>query len=336
MKKILDEIDIFTSEGFNQPSAFLGAILMNYGTQIIYYTTRKNVQDEIDKFLTDLQDTIKARLPNLSEGFKLKKLLGLAQILEQVSNLVTVNVVNRIPQKQTEDDNYKDMSNVTIKSIIGGGTELRKNDKGDTIVRVKEALGYTKDKTPYFTQDFDTFILKYKGENELDNTNSNISRDLICSIKQYQQLCSTSSGQKTTAPPTNTSIPIELKYLNDFATAVGNGVPSYGTCKSLFDYYSEQSLNYIRLKKVNQTPKITKGQLQPIKDKIMYDILLAKFTQIPIAKQVLLLTKNATLWHGSNGMPLTRQHELENVRNKIMIPKPQEPIGQSRPEINFA
>jgi hypothetical protein len=54
-----------------------------------------------------------------------------------------------------------------------------------------------------------------------------------------------------------------------------------------------------------------------IKHKVMEAILLAKFTQIPIAKQVLLLTKNAILLHGSKGMPLTRQHELENVRNKI-------------------
>jgi hypothetical protein len=94
----------------------------------------------------------------------------------------------------------------------------------------------------------------------------------MCSIEQYKQLCSTSSGQKTTAPPTNTtdSTPIELKYLNDYATAVGNGIPEYGTCKSLFDYYSEQALNYRRLKKVNKAPNITKEQLQPIKDKILY------------------------------------------------------------------
>ena len=85
-------------------------------------------------------------------------------------------------------------------------------------------------------------------------------------------MCSTSSGQKTTAPPTNTtdSTPIELKYLNDYAKYVGDGIPSYGNCKSLFDYYSEQALNYRRLKKVNKAPNITKEQLQPIKDKILY------------------------------------------------------------------
>jgi hypothetical protein len=55
----------------------------------------------------------------------------------------------------------------------------------------------------------------------------------------------------------NTATPIELKYLNDYANAVGTGIPSYGTCKSLFDYYSEQALNYRRLKKVNQEPNIT-------------------------------------------------------------------------------
>jgi predicted NAD-dependent protein-ADP-ribosyltransferase YbiA (DUF1768 family) len=54
-----------------------------------------------------------------------------------------------------------------------------------------------------------------------------------------------------------------------------------------------------------------------IKHKIMDEILFAKFTQIPIAKQVLLLTKNAILLHGTKGTPITRQTELENVRNKI-------------------
>ena len=109
-KEIGDWINYFISEGFNQPSAFLGAILMNYGTQLTQYKARKNVQDEIDKYLTALQDTLTARL---NEGFKLKKLLGLSQILEQVSDFVVVNIVNGIPKKRTEDDNYID----TIKNI---------------------------------------------------------------------------------------------------------------------------------------------------------------------------------------------------------------------------
>jgi predicted NAD-dependent protein-ADP-ribosyltransferase YbiA (DUF1768 family) len=54
-----------------------------------------------------------------------------------------------------------------------------------------------------------------------------------------------------------------------------------------------------------------------IKYKIMEDILLAKFTQVPIAKQVLLLTQTAILLHGTRGTPIARQYELENVRNKI-------------------
>jgi hypothetical protein len=264
-QQVGNRIKQFLSKRYNEESSYVGAILSLYGKNISKYKTDEDIQSKIDTQLSSLQNYL-----TLYEGIQLKRSSGLSKILEQVSKIVVVNVVNGIPKKQTEDDDYKDMSNVTIKSIIGGGTELRKGDKGDTIVRVKEALGYDKDTTPYFTQDFDTFIIKYKGENELDNSNSNISRDLICSIKQYQQLCSTSSGQKTTAPPTNTSIPIELKYLNDFATAVGNGVPSYGTCKSLFDYYSEQALNYRRLKKVNKAPNITKEQLQPIKDKILY------------------------------------------------------------------
>jgi predicted NAD-dependent protein-ADP-ribosyltransferase YbiA (DUF1768 family) len=54
-----------------------------------------------------------------------------------------------------------------------------------------------------------------------------------------------------------------------------------------------------------------------IKNQIMYKILLAKFTQIPIAKQVLLLTHDAILLHGAKGIPICRQIELEKVRNEL-------------------
>jgi len=283
--EVAKKIKYLKGLNYNDECSYLGAILALYGKIISKYKTDINTQNNIDTHLPYLQKY----LQTINESLQLKRPNGLARILEQVSDFVTVYIDNGVPRKENDDDKYKDMSNVTIKSIIGGGTELRKGDRSDTIVRVKKALGYDKDTTPYFTQDFDTFILKYKGENELDNSNSNISKDLICSIKQYQQLCSTSSGQKTTAPPTNTSIPIELKYLNDFATAVGNGVPSYGTCKSLFDYYSEQALIYTRTKKVKMplptdTEVIKKEKeeklklendklmklLQPIKDKITY------------------------------------------------------------------
>jgi hypothetical protein len=269
-QQVSNKIKHFLSKNFNEETSYVGAILSLYGKNISKYKTDEDIQSKIDLQLPSLQNYL-----TLYEGIQLKRSSGLSQILEQASKIVVVNVVNGIPKKQTEDDNYKDMSSVTIKSIIGGGTELRKGDRSDTIVRVKEALGYTKDTTPYFTQDFDTFVIKYKGTNKLDNFNGNINQELMCSIEQYKQLCSTSSGQKTTAPPTNTtdSTPIELKYLNDYANAVGNGVPSYGTCKSLFDYYSQQALNYIRLKKVNKEPKDTeaiKKQLEPIKEKILY------------------------------------------------------------------
>ena len=49
----------------------------------------------------------------------------------------------------------------------------------------------------------------------------------------------------------------------------------------------------------------------------MKDILFAKFTQVDIANKVLALTKNAELLHGSKGIPITRQYELEAVRNQL-------------------
>jgi predicted NAD-dependent protein-ADP-ribosyltransferase YbiA (DUF1768 family) len=53
------------------------------------------------------------------------------------------------------------------------------------------------------------------------------------------------------------------------------------------------------------------------KNEILYEILWAKFTQIPIAKQILLLTHKAILLHGTRGTPISRQFQLEEVRNKI-------------------
>jgi len=53
------------------------------------------------------------------------------------------------------------------------------------------------------------------------------------------------------------------------------------------------------------------------KYQILYEILLAKFTQIPIAKQVLLLTHNAILLHGTRGIPISQQFQLEEVRKII-------------------
>jgi predicted NAD-dependent protein-ADP-ribosyltransferase YbiA (DUF1768 family) len=67
---------------------------------------------------------------------------------------------------------------------------------------------------------------------------------------------------------------------------------------------------------------LTNEELQKwndIKEKIMDDILLAKFTQIPIAKQVLLLTHDAILLHGTRGNPIKRQYNLENIRKKLKI-----------------
>lgn len=57
------------------------------------------------------------------------------------------------------------------------------------------------------------------------------------------------------------------------------------------------------------------------KNEILYEILWAKFTQIPIAKKVLLLTNNAILLHGIRGTPISRQFELEEVRKKLNIIK---------------
>jgi hypothetical protein len=266
-QQIGNRIKQFLSKNYNEESSYVGAILSLYGKNISKYKTDEDIQSKIDTQLSSLQNYL-----TLYEGIQLKRSSGLSKILEQASKIVVVNVVNGIPKKQTEDDQYKDATNKTIRSIIGGGTELMKGEKSDTIVRLKSAIGYTKDETPYFTEDFNTFIINYKGEKGLDNTNGNISQELICSIDQYSKLCVTSSGQKTTEPPINTtsSTPIELKYLTDYAKYVGDGIPSYGNCKSLFDYYSEQALNYRRLKKVNKAPQITADQLKPIKDKILY------------------------------------------------------------------
>jgi ribA/ribD-fused uncharacterized protein len=54
-----------------------------------------------------------------------------------------------------------------------------------------------------------------------------------------------------------------------------------------------------------------------IRDKIMEEIMYQKFTQISIAKKVLLATEDAELWHATAREKPSRQIPLENVRNRL-------------------
>lgn len=56
---------------------------------------------------------------------------------------------------------------------------------------------------------------------------------------------------------------------------------------------------------------------EDIKDDIMYYGLLAKFTQNPELKEVLLLTQDAELWHGAPRVAPSRQYLLESVRSEL-------------------
>jgi ribA/ribD-fused uncharacterized protein len=53
-----------------------------------------------------------------------------------------------------------------------------------------------------------------------------------------------------------------------------------------------------------------------IKSSIMEEILYAKFSQVALARTVLLATKNAVLLHGARG-PAQQQFELERVRSRL-------------------
>ena len=54
-----------------------------------------------------------------------------------------------------------------------------------------------------------------------------------------------------------------------------------------------------------------------IKHNIMKEILICKFTQNKELSNVLLLTKKAILLHGAKGIPISRQYDLEEVRNYL-------------------
>jgi ribA/ribD-fused uncharacterized protein len=56
-----------------------------------------------------------------------------------------------------------------------------------------------------------------------------------------------------------------------------------------------------------------------IKHNIMKEILICKFTQNNELGNVLLLTKNAILLHGAKGIPISRQYDLEEVRNYLQL-----------------
>ena len=257
--------------GYNLPTAFIKSVVETY-PQI----TKVKIPEKIGNDKVELQ----------FEFFK--RIKGLQTILEQSqtpAKYITYKIVDGLLKKPTEDDNWIDGGpNTTIEFIAKSSkTVLRAGQRSKTVMEIKKTLDYPKDGTPpeeyspYFTADFNTFLIKYKGTNGLvntdGNTDGNIDQKLICSIKEYQKYCTPPTS--TTAPPTSTTVipTTEMKYLNDYAKYVGDGIPAYGPCKSLFDYYSQQALNYIRLKKVNKEPKDTeaiKKQLEPIKEKILY------------------------------------------------------------------
>ena len=56
-----------------------------------------------------------------------------------------------------------------------------------------------------------------------------------------------------------------------------------------------------------------------IKHNIMKEILICKFTQNNELSNVLLLTKKAILLHGAKGIPISRQYDLEEVRNSLEL-----------------
>jgi ribA/ribD-fused uncharacterized protein len=51
-----------------------------------------------------------------------------------------------------------------------------------------------------------------------------------------------------------------------------------------------------------------------VKKEVMYSILFAKFSQVSEARRVLLATRDSELWHGTRGVPKTRQLDLEKIR----------------------
>jgi predicted NAD-dependent protein-ADP-ribosyltransferase YbiA (DUF1768 family) len=53
------------------------------------------------------------------------------------------------------------------------------------------------------------------------------------------------------------------------------------------------------------------------KDILLERILRAKFTQVKRARQVLIATREAELWHGARGVPKARQLSLEKIRNDL-------------------
>ncbi len=58
-------------------------------------------------------------------------------------------------------------------------------------------------------------------------------------------------------------------------------------------------------------------QWDDMKEQVMEDIMRCKFSQVSEAKTILLATKHAELWHGSRGIPNTRQRALETVREQL-------------------
>ena len=59
-------------------------------------------------------------------------------------------------------------------------------------------------------------------------------------------------------------------------------------------------------------------QWNKIKDDILYQALIAKFSQHPELARILILTGDAELWHGAPRVPKKRQYILEAVRTQLI------------------
>lgn len=78
---------------------------------------------------------------------------------------------------------------------------------------------------------------------------------------------------------------------------------------------------------------LTPGQLQEwdqLSDKVLSAGLKAKFSQNPDLKRVLLLTKDAQLWHGAPRTPAERQLILESVRSEIAFEEAGKALQEGR------
>lgn len=196
---------------------------------------------------------------------------GLGLLLEQK----VINVKNKIPQFPKENSGSSGSnseSNVTYVSnpaslydIVYNNKTIQKNQSSPTVSQVKQSLGYSKDKSNNFDNDFAIFLISYRVKKNFSEQ-AVIDKELICDLNPQISACVTNKKPENTETKSESAV---VKYLDaNIPESLKNPSvePDVDLCIRLVNAYSSQAEIYRRsVASGTQDPNIKSDSLDGTK-----------------------------------------------------------------------